>query len=227
MRLRNEETGDLIYPNDFIRAAERFGIIAKIDRWVIHNTMKQLSERRALWDSIDQVALNVSALSVRQAGFAQYILEQLEHFCLDGRKFCFELTETEALNNFNDTRQFMALLHEKGCTIALDDFGTGYSSLSYLSRLQADTLKLDKSFIDPIPNDQQHADFVASIIQMVKALKLKLVAEGIESEAQFDWFAAQDCDEAQGFFLARPLDFEAFLASLPLGRPQAVIPKPA
>ena len=74
---------------------------------------------------------------------------------------------------------------------------------------------------------EQHADFVASIIQMVKALKLKLVAEGIESEEQLDWFAAQKCDEGQGFFLARPLDFEAFLASLPLGRAQAVIPKPA
>lgn len=88
VRLRDEASGQLIYPNDFIRAAERFGIISKIDRWVIQHTMAELSERTELWNDVEQVALNVSALSVRQADFSDFILELLEKYQLDGRKFC-------------------------------------------------------------------------------------------------------------------------------------------
>lgn len=204
VRLRNEETGNLIYPNDFIRAAERFGIIAKIDRWVIHNTMKQLSERRDLWDSIDQVALNVSALSVRQDGFAQYILEQLAHFRLDGRKFCFELTETEALNNFNDTRQFMALLHEKGCTIALDDFGTGFSSYAYLTDLPFDLIKIDGMFIKDMHVNNVHLGMVDSIVKLAKMLNKPVVAEFVENQSIVEELTRLGVEWGQGYFFHKP-----------------------
>jgi diguanylate cyclase (GGDEF)-like protein len=204
VRLRDEETGGLIYPNDFIRAAERFGIISKIDRWVISNTMQQLSERADLWNEIDQVALNVSALSVRQANFAEFIIEQLEHYQLDGSKFCFEITETEALNNFADTRRFMSLLHEHGCTIALDDFGTGFSSFAYLMDLPFDLIKIDGMFIKDMHINDIHYGMVDSIVKLAKMLNKPVVAEFVENQNIVDKLKFLGVEWGQGYFFHKP-----------------------
>lgn len=204
VRLKDEETGGLIYPNDFIRAAERFGIVSKIDRWVISNTMQQLAERAGLWDEIDQVALNVSALSVRQANFAEFIIEQLEHYQLDGSKFCFEITETEALNNFSDTRRFMALLHEHGCTIALDDFGTGFSSFAYLMDLPFDLIKIDGMFIKDMHVNEIHYGMVDSIVKLAKMLNKPVVAEFVENQSIVDKLKTLGVEWGQGYFFHKP-----------------------
>ena len=204
VRLKDEETGGLIYPNDFIRAAERFGIVSKIDRWVISNTMKQLSERNDLWDEIDQVALNVSALSVRQLDFAEFIIEQLKHYQLDGHKFCFEITETEALNNFADTRRFMSLLHGHGCTIALDDFGTGFSSFAYLMDLPFDLIKIDGMFIKDMHVNDLHYGMVDSIVKLAKMLNKPVVAEFVENQSIVDKLKLLGVEWGQGYFFHKP-----------------------
>jgi diguanylate cyclase (GGDEF)-like protein len=204
VRLKDEETGGLIYPNDFIRAAERFGIVSKIDRWVISNTMQQLAERAGLWDEIDQVALNVSALSVRQANFAEFIIEQLKYYQLDGSKFCFEITETEALNNFADTRRFMSLLHEHGCTIALDDFGTGFSSFAYLMDLPFDLIKIDGMFIKDMHVNEIHYGMVDSIVKLAKMLNKPVVAEFVENQAIVDKLKLLGVEWGQGYFFHKP-----------------------
>lgn len=204
VRLKDEDTGNLIYPNDFIRAAERFGIISKIDRWVIHNTMKQFSERVDLWDEVDQVALNVSALSVRQSDFAQFIVEQLSLFQLDGRKFCFEITETEALNNFTDTRNFMSLLHESGCSIALDDFGTGFSSFAYLMDLPFDLIKIDGMFIKDMHVNEIHFGMVDSIVKLAKMLKKPVVAEFVENQSIVNKLQLLGVEWGQGYHFHKP-----------------------
>tara|TARA_R110001606_G_scaffold104116_4_gene227517 strand:+ start:5072 stop:6856 length:1785 start_codon:yes stop_codon:yes gene_type:complete len=204
VRLKDEETGGLIYPNDFIRAAERFGIVSKIDRWVISNTMQQLAERAGLWDEIDQVALNVSALSVRQANFAEFIIEQLAFYQLDGSKFCFEITETEALNNFADTRRFMSLLHEHGCTIALDDFGTGFSSFAYLMDLPFDLIKIDGMFIKDMHVNEIHYGMVDSIVKLAKMLNKPVVAEFVENQSIVDKLKLLGVEWGQGYFFHKP-----------------------
>ncbi|RBP82565.1 EAL domain-containing response regulator [Marinomonas rhizomae] len=204
VRLKDEENGGLIYPNDFIRAAERFGIVSKIDRWVISNTMQQLSERADLWNEIDQVALNVSALSVRQSNFAEFIVEQLEYYQLDGSKFCFEITETEALNNFADTRRFMSLLHEHGCTIALDDFGTGFSSFAYLMDLPFDLIKIDGMFIKDMHINDIHYGMVDSIVKLAKMLNKPVVAEFVENQNIVDKLKLLGVEWGQGYFFHKP-----------------------
>jgi diguanylate cyclase (GGDEF)-like protein len=204
VRLTDEETGNLIFPNDFIRAAERFGIVSKIDRWVIHHTMQKMAENKALWESVDQVALNVSALSVRQANFAEFIVEQLAHFQLDGAKFCFEITETEALNNFTDTRRFMALLHQSGCTIALDDFGTGFSSFAYLMDLPFDLIKIDGMFIKDMHLNELHYGMVDSIVKLAKMLDKPVVAEFVENQSIVDKLKLLGVEWGQGYFFHKP-----------------------
>ena len=204
VRLTDEETGNLIFPNDFIRAAERFGIVSKIDRWVIHHTMQKMAENKVLWESVDQVALNVSALSVRQANFAEFIVEQLAHFQLDGAKFCFEITETEALNNFTDTRRFMALLHQSGCTIALDDFGTGFSSFAYLMDLPFDLIKIDGMFIKDMHLNELHYGMVDSIVKLAKMLDKPVVAEFVENQSIVDKLKLLGVEWGQGYFFHKP-----------------------
>ncbi len=204
VRLRDEASGNLIYPNDFIRAAERFGIISKIDRWVIQHTMAELSERTELWDEVEQVALNVSALSVRQADFSDFILEQLETYQLDGRKFCFEVTETEALNNFTDTRRFMSKLHEQGCSIALDDFGTGFSSFAYLMDLPFDLIKIDGMFIKDMHVNDIHFGMVDSIVKLAKMLNKPVVAEFVENQTIVDQLTSLGVEWGQGYHFHKP-----------------------
>ena len=204
VRLKDEESGGLIYPNDFIRAAERFGIISKIDRWVINHTMKQLAEREGLWEQVDQVALNVSALSVRQSGFAEFIIERLAYYQLDGRKFCFEITETEALNNFSDTRKFMALLHGSGCSIALDDFGTGFSSFAYLTDLPFDLIKIDGMFIKDMHVNDIHYGMVDSIVKLAKMLDKPVVAEFVENQTIVNKLKLLGVEWGQGYHFHKP-----------------------
>ncbi|KZN12874.1 EAL domain-containing response regulator [Marinomonas sp. TW1] len=204
VRLRDEASGQLIYPNDFIRAAERFGIISKIDRWVIQHTMAELSERAELWNDVEQVALNVSALSVRQADFSDFILELLEKYQLDGRKFCFEVTETEALNNFTDTRRFMSKLHEQGCSIALDDFGTGFSSFAYLMDLPFDLIKIDGMFIKDMHVNDIHFGMVDSIVKLAKMMNKPVVAEFVENQAIVDQLTSLGVEWGQGYHFHKP-----------------------
>jgi EAL domain-containing protein (putative c-di-GMP-specific phosphodiesterase class I) len=166
--------------------------------------MQQLSERYDLWDEIDQVALNVSALSVRQSNFAEFIVEQLQYYQLDGSKFCFEITETEALNNFSDTRRFMALLHEHGCTIALDDFGTGFSSFAYLMDLPFDLIKIDGMFIKDMHVNEIHYGMVDSIVKLAKMLNKPVVAEFVENQSIVDKLKTLGVEWGQGYFFHKP-----------------------
>ena len=204
VRLKDEKSGELIYPNDFIRAAERFGIISKIDRWVISHTMRQFSERPHLWEEVSQVALNVSALSVRETDFAHFIIEQLDIYQLDGRKFCFEITETEALNNFVDTRRFMSLLHERGCSIALDDFGTGFSSFAYLMDLPFDLIKIDGIFVKDMHLNAIHYGMVDSIVKLAKMLDKPVVAEFVENQEIVLQLQELGVEWGQGYHFHKP-----------------------
>lgn len=204
VRLKDEKSGELIYPNDFIRAAERFGIISKIDRWVISHTMRQFSERPHLWEEVSQVALNVSALSVRETDFAHFIIEQLDIYQLDGRKFCFEITETEALNNFVDTRRFMSLLHERGCSIALDDFGTGFSSFAYLMDLPFDLIKIDGIFVKDMHLNAIHYGMVDSIVKLAKMLDKPVVAEFVENQDIVLQLQELGVEWGQGYYFHKP-----------------------
>jgi EAL domain-containing protein (putative c-di-GMP-specific phosphodiesterase class I) len=120
-----------------------------------------------------------------------------------------EITESAAMQNAQATTATLRSLKAIGVSIAIDDFGTGYSSLSYLKRFPIDSLKIDRSFVTELPGNQDDASIAQAVITMGHALRLKIVAEGVETQAQLDFLAANFCDEMQGYFFARPLPADA------------------
>ena len=141
---------------------------------------------------------------MRQSGFAEFIIERLAHYQLDGRKFCFEITETEALNNFSDTRKFMALLHGSGCSIALDDFGTGFSSFAYLTDLPFDLIKIDGMFVKDMHVNDIHYGMVDSIVKLAKMLDKPVVAEFVENQAIVNKLKLLGVEWGQGYHFHKP-----------------------
>lgn len=204
VRLRDEENGGHLMPHDFIRAAERLGIVSKIDRWVISHTFAHFAAEARQLNAFDQISMNISALSARSQGFAEFILHELKHYNLPGNKFCFEITETEALNNFNDTRAFMQTLQSVGCQIALDDFGTGFSSFAYLMDLPFDYIKIDGMFVKDMDDNPVHQSMVASITKLAKLMNKPIIAEQIESQQTWDKLEQLDIEWGQGFHLHTP-----------------------
>lgn len=204
VRLRDPETRQLLLPGDFIRAAERFNIVSKIDRWVIHNTLKVLAEQPQRFAQAHHISLNLSALSVREEGFVDFILEQIQQFDIDGSRLCFEVTETEALNNFQHTRYFMNQLHQVGAKIALDDFGTGFSSFAYLMELPFDLIKIDGMFVRDMDVNPVHKSMIRSIIELAKTLNKPIVAEFVENQNIVKELQALDVEWGQGYHLHKP-----------------------
>ncbi len=211
VRWQSPELG-MVSPAEFIPVAESTGDIVPLGRWVLHEAARMVQCQDLPADFT--IAVNLSSKQFSDPALLSQLKQIRKQLSGTSRDLELEITESMVMADSAEINRVLLKIKALGFRIALDDFGTGYSSLSYLTRLQADTLKLDKSFIDPIPNDEYHASFVASIIQMVKTLKLKLVAEGIESQEQYDWFCEHDCDEVQGYFLSRPQDFKTFLLSL-------------
>ncbi|HSW23243.1 MAG TPA: EAL domain-containing protein, partial [Burkholderiaceae bacterium] len=152
------------------------------------------------------VAVNVSALQFQQAHFVDRVAAALAGANLPGALLELELTESILVRDAGEALQRLCALSQLGVKLAIDDFGTGYSSLAYLKRFPIEKLKIDKSFIHNLPGDDSDAAIVRAVIQMARALNLKVNAEGVESESQRHFLADEGCDELQGFLLAPGLD---------------------
>lgn len=208
VRWNSPELG-FVSPAKFIPIAESTGDIIPLGRFVLEKAA-QMSCSSDLPANFS-IAVNVSSKQFTDPQLLP-LLERIAAKLRDSdRKMEIEITESMFISDSDAINTALGRIRELGYRIALDDFGTGYSSLSILTKLHADTLKLDKSFIDPIPADVNHGAFVASIIRMAHSLNLDMVAEGIESEAQLDWLAHQHCDVAQGYYFAKPLAFSEFI----------------
>jgi len=204
LRWSHPEKG-LVMPNNFIAVAEQSGQIISLGDWVIGAACKQVSEwvSKGLTDL--RMAINISALQFRRADFLEVLQRHLERHRLAPHQVALELTESILAE---DSEIFMSLLHELNqldVDLSLDDFGTGYSSLSYLRRLPIKTLKIDRSFVKDLPGDQDAGAIVSGILAMAKAIGCRVVAEGVETQAQLDFLRARGCDLVQGFLLAPPL----------------------
>jgi EAL domain-containing protein (putative c-di-GMP-specific phosphodiesterase class I) len=155
------------------------------------------------------VAVNVSARQFRQADFVEQLGEVLMRSGVQAEKLKLELTESLVLDNVADTIAKMSAIKRLGVTFAMDDFGTGYSSLSYLTRLPLDQLKIDRAFVSRLPGNQSDAVVAQTIVTMGRSLGLKVVAEGVENDAQHRFLNAHGCDGYQGFLFSVPLPAEA------------------
>ncbi|MBE7419933.1 MAG: EAL domain-containing protein [Ideonella sp.] len=214
MRWRDPELGE-VPPTQFIAVAEESGFIIALGDWVLGHAVRQAAQWRSKGMPL-KVAVNVSALQFQQADFVDRVAAVLREADLPGALLELELTESILVRGAGEALQRLYALSSLGVKLAIDDFGTGYSSLAYLKRFPIGKLKIDRSFIRGVPADDSDAGIVRAVIQMARALNLRVNAEGVESEAQRHFLAQEGCDELQGFLFAPaldPLSFEQRLAS--------------
>ena len=202
----------LVGPDEFIGFAEAHGLISSIDRWVLHTACRQLKAWHDEGCLKICVAVNMSALSFKQRDVVQDIEKTLLRLALDPKYLEIELTESLLLESDSQVLEKLNALSRMGVSLAIDDFGTGYSSLSYLMRYPISKLKIDRSFIcdESRPgHDSVASDAItAAIIQMAHSLKLQTVAEGVETQSQFDSLLSMGCDQFQGYLISHPVSAE-------------------
>jgi diguanylate cyclase (GGDEF)-like protein/PAS domain S-box-containing protein len=195
----------LVPPDKFIRIAENSGLIVPIGEWVLRTACSQARKWQDEGLPPVSVAINVSAVQFRQQGFCELIRRVLRETGLAPHYLELELTESLLLGNADVTLSVLQELKAMGLTLAIDDFGTGYSSFSYLKRFPVSKLKIDRSFVRDVAVNPDDAAITTAIISMAKSLNLKVIAEGVEDEAQMSFLRAHQCDEIQGYYFSRPL----------------------
>ncbi len=204
IRWQHPELG-VVSPAEFIPVAEETGLIIPIGEWVLRTACAQI---RAWLDggvTPVPVAINLSAKQFHQQNICELVSAALRDYKVSANMLELEITESAAMQNAQATSATLHKLKAIGVSIAIDDFGTGYSSLSYLKRFPIDSLKIDRSFVTELPSNHDDASIAQAVITMGHALRLKIVAEGVETAQQLDFLAANACDEMQGYYFARPL----------------------
>ncbi len=205
----------VIPPDRFIPVAEENGMIVRLGAFVLREACRQNKAWQDAGLSKLMVAVNLSARQLRDNAFVPLVIQILEETGLAPQYLELELTETVLMGDANDTIYKLLRLKELGISISVDDFGTGYSSLSYLKHLPIDTLKIDRSFVRDIINDPDDAAIVEAIVALAHSLKLNVIAEGVETREQLEFLRQRKCQQAQGYYFARPLDalqFEALIS---------------
>ncbi|MDO9101409.1 MAG: EAL domain-containing protein [Candidatus Nitrotoga sp.] len=216
LRWNNPEIG-MVPPEYFIPIAEETGLIIPIGEWVLREACRQNSEWRMLGLPKITVAVNLSAVQFRQNNFGEMIKEILCEYGLDPSGLELEITESAVMHNAEASIALLLELKAMGLKLAVDDFGTGYSSLSYLKRFPIDKLKIDQSFVRDITVDSDDAVIVSTIINMARTLKLKVIAEGVETAEQLSFLKHQECDEIQGYYFSKPMPPEKINSLLASG----------
>jgi diguanylate cyclase (GGDEF)-like protein/PAS domain S-box-containing protein len=213
-----------VSPAQFIPVAEDCGLILPIGNWVLREACRQA---RSWIDSglpLRTIAVNISAMEFRNESFLQGVFSILEETGLDPRALELELTESVLMKRAESAEAILKALRARGVQLAVDDFGTGYSSLSYLRRFQVDSLKIDQSFVRQITTAPDETSIVTAVISMGRSLKLRVIAEGVETEEELAFLRARECDEAQGYYFSRPVPALQFAELLRTGIP--VLPAP-
>lgn len=200
-----DESGKMISPGVFIPIAEKSGMIVPIGAWVLEEGIEKYAEWREKYNCDMILSLNISAIQYKRPDFVSNLLELLEKYKVNPKDIELEITESVLIDDFEQVVSKLRTLKEYGIKISLDDFGTGYSSLSYLKGLPIDTLKIDKSFIDTVTEDKSTQVITESIVSMVKKLGYETVAEGVETEEQFEYLKKIECDNIQGYLLGKPM----------------------
>ncbi|MCB1140407.1 MAG: EAL domain-containing protein, partial [Leptospiraceae bacterium] len=211
LRWNNPHLGP-VSPAVFIPLAEETGSIRELDLWTMESGLEQLARWREEGLFTGRLALNISARQLENQDFIPRLSGLLQQHGLQGRDISLELTETALMKNITAMTPLLESMREMGIELMIDDFGTGYSSLNYLKRLPVHVVKIDRSFVEEIGTDESDS-IVRTIIAMARTLDLKVIAEGVENEEQFQFLRQEGCDLVQGFYLSRPAD-EASIRSI-------------
>jgi len=204
---------ELIYPADFIHLAEETGLIKPIGYWLLRTACTQ----NMIWRNAGhplRMAVNVSTAQFQDDKLLELISTILAETGMPAQLLELEITESIAMSNIEFGMTTLKALSDMGAHISIDDFGTGYSSLAYLKRFPINNLKIDKSFLKDVSNNNDNGALTSAIITMAHSLKLNVIAEGVETEGQLAFLLAQGCDEMQGYFFNRPVSAEIFTALL-------------
>lgn len=223
VRWNDAELG-FISPADFIPVAEETGLILPIGEFVL----RRACEEAVGWSQPLRVAVNLSAVQFRRRGLVDMVRRALTESGLPGQRLELEVTESLLIDNRDEVLRTLTALKEMGVRIAMDDFGTGYSSLSYLQSFPFDKIKIDRSFVSDLEAGSQNASIVRAVASMGKSLQMQVVAEGVETRCQATLLKELECDELQGFLIARPMpaaEIEAFLQDHP-ARIEDIVARP-
>ena len=206
----------LVSPGRFISVAEETGLIVEIGDWVLREACREAARWQEIGLHEPVVAVNLSALQFKRGDIEQSVSNALKESGIDPGMLELELTESILIRDTDNVLATVKRLKLMGIKLSIDDFGTGYSSLSYLKRFEVDKLKIDQSFIRDLTTDPEDAAIVRAIIQMARSLGLRTIAEGVEDKQVLDYLRIYHCDEAQGYYHARPMpaaDFMIYLKS--------------
>jgi diguanylate cyclase (GGDEF)-like protein/PAS domain S-box-containing protein len=199
-----DETGAEIAPLEFVAAAERYRLMASVDRWVVQTTMVALSRNAFQLAPDRSVAMNISGQTLGDPLFLEFVVECLDRTGISADQVCFEITESAVIGNMESARRFVGVLHGMGCKFTIDDFGSGVASFSSLKNLPLDYLKLDGSFMRNLARDSVSQTMVTAMIKLARTLNFKIIAEQVEDSAALDVARKMGVDFVQGFVIARP-----------------------
>lgn len=223
LRWENPQHG-LVSPVDFIPVAEETGLIVPIGEWVLRRACADIRKWHAAGFDHVSVAVNLSARQFRHGELTSIVRRALQDSGIAPRQLELEITESLLMDDTEASQVALNELKALGTSIYLDDFGTGYSSLAYLKKFPIDGLKIDRSFIRDLPGDPDDEAITQAILALSQALRLHVVAEGVENEAQLDFLRRQGCEVVQGFLFSRPLLFDGFLEWLQRTSPARIRP---
>jgi diguanylate cyclase (GGDEF)-like protein/PAS domain S-box-containing protein len=209
LRMR-DENGELVSPNQFIPAAERYNLMSTLDRWVIRTALSDLADRDTDGEARYTIAINLSGTSLSEDRFLADVIKELEKQKLPTGAVCFEITETAAISNLSRVVHFMQTLKKLGCKFSLDDFGSGLSSFTYLKNLPVDYLKIDGQFIRNVVNDSVDESMVKAIWEVGHAMGIQTIAERVETKQVLDKLGSLGIEFAQGYYIARPTSVASF-----------------
>ncbi|WP_338514725.1 EAL domain-containing protein [Pseudomonas poae] len=211
----------LLLPASFIELAEKTGLIIPIGDWVLNEACRQMSAWYAEGYEDWRIAVNLSALQFGHAGLVKSVAAALARHRLPANSLTLEITETTAMSDADASMTVLQQLSQMGVDLSIDDFGTGYSSLMYLKRLPANELKIDRGFVRDLEHDSDDAAIVSAIVALGQALGLRIVAEGVETDAQQHFLTRLGCNALQGYLLGHPLPATDFMADFQ--RAQALV----
>lgn len=207
-------SGRVVGPGEFIPLLEQTGLIADVGEWVLRESCHFIQQQIRSGRKVVRVSVNLSSRQFRDPGLLARIHNALKHHEVPSQYLELELTEGSIMEDIDSSIRTLDALHDMGIRISIDDFGTGYSSLSYLKRFPVDYLKIDRSFVDGVPEDKDDIAIIQSIIALSRKLGIATIAEGVETEEQLRFLEDEGCDGVQGFLLSHPLPGEEALAWL-------------
>lgn len=203
----------VVMPSEFIEIAEKTGLIVPLGKWVFKKAAEYLKQLERQNIHI-KLSINLSPMQIMDSSFFEFIKSTIEHQQVNPKLLELEVTESSLINDYNEVFNLLNSARGLGLSVSVDDFGTGYSSLAYLKRLPIDILKIDRSFVQDIATDVNDKAIVMAVIAMAHQLKLKVIAEGVETLEQQSFLVDNECDSAQGYLFSRPILFTDFVKLL-------------